>query len=74
MVTDEVGQAGHRLMRIQFAMRADRWWEAREILPEAELNQDWRSLGYGSWDDYVRVALTTRKARHQVTVESAEQR
>ena len=53
-----------RLQRIRFAMRNRRWWEARGLLAEAEVEEDWRMLGHASWEDY-RAAADLVRGRPQ---------
>ena len=49
-----------RLQRIRVATWNRRWWEARELLSEAESQQDWKLLGHASWEDYLAVAYVVR--------------
>lgn len=50
-------EAAVRLRRALFALRTNRWWEARQILHEARACEDWKLLGHESWDEYLAGAL-----------------
>ena len=49
-----------RLWRTRYALRNDRWWEARQILAEARKCEDWQRLGHESWDRRERDASRSR--------------
>ena len=57
-----------RLHLIRFAMRNRRWWEARGLLAEAKLEEDWRMLGHASWEDYLAAAGVVRGRPQQTRV------
>ena len=61
-------QAQRRLQRIRFAMWNGTWWTARELLSEAELQEDWRMLGHTSWEDYLAAAYLVRGRPQQSRV------
>jgi hypothetical protein len=49
--------ANLRFRRIEFAVRNDRWWEARVLLAEADSARDWTALGHASAEVYHARAL-----------------
>jgi hypothetical protein len=49
--------AQRRVQLIQYAMRTNQWWRARQALDEAADAEDWRVLGYPSAHDYRTAVL-----------------